>query len=71
MKYGVPVFSYSQPGEVASTCGRRHVSIIVGDNMQTLAVRSLYRRLGIADERVVAVVATRFSPMPGSRWRWS
>ncbi|HVI27475.1 polysaccharide pyruvyl transferase family protein [Hansschlegelia sp.] len=56
MKYGVLTFSYANFAGFARAMKRNGVySINLGDFMQTLATRSVYRRLGVADADVIAV----------------
>ena len=56
MKYGVLVFSYSHSRAFSDDLQKHgHISINLGDNMRTIAVRNLYRQLGIADDQVVSV----------------
>ena len=53
-KFGVLHYSYAGlQDQVVAKVG--HASVNLGDYMQTLAVRGLYRRMGIADDDVVAI----------------
>ncbi len=66
MKYGVLVFSYS--GSVVldeQLKNNGHISINLGDYMQTLAVRNFYKKAGIADEDVVTVDRDTLSSYAG------
>lgn len=56
MKFGVLVFSYSSFSGLANFFKHnRHISVNIGDYMQTLAVRDFYRKVGIPPGEVVAV----------------
>lgn len=56
MKYGVLVFSYQNFAKTKQQFEAEGLySINLGDYMQTLAVRRIYREMGIADENVVEI----------------
>ena len=66
MKYGVLVFSYSDLGIFSQHLQKRgHISINLGDNIQTLAVRRLYRQLGIGEDSIVPVDRDALSSYDG------
>lgn len=80
MKYGILTFSYSNFAHFAEAF--RHegaYSVNLGDNMQSLALRHLYARIGIADGDVVSVDRDTLAhyrgepvalPMNGCFYRW-
>ncbi len=56
MKYGYLEFRYGKrTGGPPESRVRRDISINIGDNIQSLAVRNLFRRIGIADEQMVGI----------------
>ena len=56
MKYGYLEFRYGKrrDGQPGSTLPR-DISINIGDNIQSIAVRNLFRRIGIADGQVIGI----------------
>lgn len=56
MKIGVPVFGYGGFKKFAAQfVAHGHFTVNLGDNMQSIAIRMLLSRLGIADEDTVSI----------------
>lgn len=81
MKYGVLTFSYNNITSFREALEKRgSYSVNLGDYMQTLAVRNLYRALGIADDDIIEIDRDSISSYRGDKvvllmngvfFRWS
>lgn len=81
MKYGVLTFSYNNVVSFRDALGKRgYYSINLGDYMQTLAARNVYRALGIAEHDIIEIDRDSISSysgdkvvllMNGAFFRWS
>ena len=81
MKYGVLTFSYNNVTSFRAALEKRgFYSVNLGDYMQTLAARNLYRALGIAEHDIIEIDRDSISSysgdkvallMNGAFFRWS
>ena len=66
MKFGVLTYSYANANNFArSVCDAGFFSMNLGDYMQTLAVRGLYREFNIPDEQTVDIDRDRIANYAG------
>jgi hypothetical protein len=66
MLFGAIGFSYDNTAHLQRSFARRGVhSVNLGDNLQSLAVRHLYQRLGVPPDRVVRVDRDRMADYDG------